>query len=50
VNRVERAAGSDLIRGDVDWKGALAPLLLCSSGADAPFQSIDAAGSLTTSR
>ncbi len=43
-------AGSGLIRGDVDWKGASAPLLLCSSGANAPFQSITDAGALVTSR
>ncbi len=42
--------GSGLIRGDVDWKGASAPLLLCSSGANAPFQSITDAGALVTSR
>ena len=47
---VRRTTGSGLIRGDVDWKGASAPLLLCSSGANAPFQSITDAGALVTSR
>ena len=49
-NGLLSAYGSGLIRGDVDWKGASAPLLLCSSGANAPFQSITDAGALVTSR